>query len=152
MKNHNWCMLNDELYRDAWNEMYGDLFLSPSTYSLSWLGHCIKSCGRSISYGGETPDTINTCTVWGYARNNDNTVNTTPFTVYLEKDFVIYKTNTIIRSYEITVTPDDTGYWEVEVIETDNMQGSPKYIFKFAIDHLEYKQVTDQTTASYGDL
>jgi hypothetical protein len=112
----------------------------------------VSSALFTYSYGGDAPDVIDTCTVWGYMRNNDGTVNSSAFTVRLEKDVVKYKTNTLIRSKEITVTPDDSAYFEVDLVETDNMDGSPKYIWEYATGQLEYCNVPNQARAFRGDL
>jgi hypothetical protein len=106
----------------------------------------------TYSYGGDTPDTIDRCLVWGYAKNNGESVNTTSFVVYLEKDHVNYKTNTIIRQERITITPDTSGYFKQKLVETENMKGSPRYIFEWATDDLEYRNIPNQARAFYGDL
>lgn len=107
-------------------------------------------------YAGETPDTVSTCLVWGYQKDNQGTVDTTTFTVKPSADIIQYKNYTTIRLNEITVTPAAAGYWEVSLVETVNMESRDgaaiKYLFDFGDGLIFEKAVPDQTTANYYDL
>jgi hypothetical protein len=104
------------------------------------------------SFGGEIPDTIDTCIVWGYLKDNQGNPDQSTITVFLNKDRVLYKTNTTIVSERITVTPDDVGYWEVELIETENMEDDSKYVFDFGDGIITRKQIPNESTKNYYDL
>lgn len=100
-----------------------------------------------FSYGGTIPDTIDTVDVSGNLTDSQGNPSTTAFKIYLQNDFVLYKTNTTIVRNEITVTPDATGYWEVNLVETTNMKGVQAYVFDFG-DYEVIKQVPN-TSMSY---
>lgn len=87
----------------------------------------------SIDYdfGGDMPDTINKCIVYGYHKTIEGNVCTDSFTISQSLSHIQYKDNITINCGSITVTPDIDGYWEAELVETDNMLNSPKYIYDF---------------------
>jgi len=103
-------------------------------------------------YAGETPDTINTCIVYGYSKNLDNSVDDTQVSVKLNKNSTQYKTNTNLVSEDVITTPGVTdGYWEIELIETENMTTGSKYIF--TVGGKEYiRDVPNEATKAFWDL
>lgn len=104
------------------------------------------------NFAGETPDTINTCIVWGVASTMTGAPLTDTITVSLNKESVQYKTDTVIRSETITITPDSvTGYWEVELVETENMETAARYIFDFGGDRYE-RQVPNEDDKKFWEL
>jgi len=106
----------------------------------------------TYSYGGETPDTIETCIVHGYSIDPEGNPSTDTFSVQLENDVVEYKTNTILRQEKITVTPDAAGFFEVILVECENMIGTNYYLFDFG-KGLEYRvSVPNSGTAKLNDL
>lgn len=108
------------------------------------------------SYAGETPDTINTCVVWGYNLDFKKNSITKSLTIRLNKYIVQYGNYTSILSEDITVTPDNSGYWEVELVESENMISldgdDVKYIFDFGNANIFEKTVPDEEIKSYYDL
>ena len=106
----------------------------------------------SYDFNAEQVDTINTCIVWGYNYDTDSTVNTSTFTIALDASEVKYKTATMVRRETITVTPDSNGYWEAELIETANMEGTNKYVFNFGNNLIEYKSVPNEASKNYYEL
>jgi hypothetical protein len=104
------------------------------------------------NFSGDNPDTVNTCTVWGYSKNADNTINTERVTTQITDEVAQYKTNTTLLQTEIGVIPNSTtGYWELELIENVNMDGTVKY--KFKIDGLEYiRSVPNESTKNFWEL
>jgi len=109
-----------------------------------------------FSYGGETPDTVNTCLVWGYTYDGNGEALTDTFTVKLNVETAQYKDYTSIRTTELTVTPDPVGYWEIELIETENMLApngeEPKYIFDFGNNDIYRKNIPNEETKAFYDL
>ena len=76
----------------------------------------------TYSYGGEPQDIIETCTVWFYADNTDNTICDHTYRARLNTDNVQYKNNIIICQTNIDAVPNiNTGYTELELVENVNM-------------------------------
>jgi len=115
-----------------------------------------KNIKITYSFGGGTPDAINTCIVWGYNYDLQGNPEITPFKVRLNKYIVQYNNYTSIRNEEVTVTPDSVGYWEVELIENENMTSSDnaviKYIFDFGNTNIFIKIVPNEETKAYNEL
>jgi hypothetical protein len=112
------------------------------------------------SYAGETPDTLSTCLVWGFCTDPEGNIVTDSFTVRLNKSIVQYKNYTsLIKGDDITVTPDSVGYWEVDLVENENMTAPDgedvQYIFKFTINsevNEFIRTVPDESTKAFYDL
>jgi hypothetical protein len=72
--------------------------------------------------------------------------------IFANKEALIYKTNTIIRSERFEVVPSDVdGYWEIELVETDNMEEGAGYMFQFGKDRHEVT-VPNTDTIAFRDL
>lgn len=98
------------------------------------------------------PEDVNVCIVWGYNINNGGAADDSAFTVQLSKDAVKYKDETILRDDIISVSPDaSTGYWDVELIETANMENGVFYNFTFG-DRLYHKLVPNEATKNFWEL
>jgi Neuraminidase (sialidase) len=70
----------------------------------------------------------------------------------LNQDAVKYKTNTVLQKTSVTVTPESTtGYWEAEIVENDNMDGTARYIFDFG-DRSYSAKVPDEASKRFWDL
>ena len=68
-------------------------------------------------------DVVNKCIVYGCAKDIDGTINIEEIKVKLYKDAVQYAVNTIIRYPEKSIIPRvGTGYFEIELIENENMK------------------------------
>lgn len=106
------------------------------------------------SYAGETPDTINKCLVYNDLKGFTGTAKTTPFYVYPINRVVTYKGATLLEDFPdvIKVTPDSTGYWEVELVENENMDGNQGYVFQWNKYDKTYKLVPNEVTAAYNTL
>jgi len=85
------------------------------------------------SYAGE-PDEIETCIVWGYYLDGQGNPLTSTITARLNKHTVQYKNYTTIKKTDIEIIPDDSGYCEVELIETENMVSSDNDDVKYVLD------------------
>ena len=110
-----------------------------------------------FSYGGETPDTVNTCLVWGYMFDAEGNPLTDSFNIRLNKYIVGYGSySSVLKNDDIEVTPDESGYWEVTLIENENMVSPDgedvKYIFDFGDTNVFEKTVPNETTKAYNDL
>ena len=104
-------------------------------------------------FAGDIPDSIHKCIVWGYLKDSEGNPLQTTFTVYLNKDVVKYKTNISIRNQEIEVTPDSDGYWEIELLDTENMEGEDvHYIFKFSEKRYLKRRVPEEESKNIWEL
>lgn len=111
----------------------------------------IDTLTAQYSYAGDIPDTIDTCLVWGTQLDAEGNPSTDTIYVQLIDSAVQYKDTTVINKEIIEITPDSTGYWEVELIENANMVGNQGY--KFTIDEYNYyKVVPDIETMAFFDL
>lgn len=102
-------------------------------------------------FSGSAPDTIDTCIVWGYTIQTDTGPDVETVKVFLVNDAVQYKTNITIMRETYTLTPDSNGYWEVELVETDNMQRAEKYAFQIGDEYYE-RGVPDVISANFYEL
>lgn len=94
-------------------------------------------------------ENIETCTVWGYNLNDGGSADASPFTIQLSQDAVKYKTSTILRNDIITVTPDPlTGYWDIQLIETENMGPGAFYNFIFG-DKIYSKKIPNEASKKF---
>lgn len=106
----------------------------------------------TFSYGGESPDEIQTVQISGSMFDSQGNPDSTPFQVYLDAPFVKYKTNVTLNRNIITVTPDGSGYFEIDLPETTNMEGDHYWIFQFA-NFTALRKVSSTLTASdFDDL
>jgi len=98
------------------------------------------------SYGGETPDEIEYCRVWGFSRNSEGNATDKPIKIYLASDVQQYGNYTSIFNDEIPVTTDESYYWRVDLIRNF------KYIFDFGGKKQEYKTVPNESSKCYYEL
>lgn len=106
----------------------------------------------SYDYRGTAPDELSKCIVFGYSKKPDGTVNTEKIKAYLNVGMTQYKTNTTINNSIATVAPNsDDGYWELELIENDNMEDGVKYFFEID-DKLYERTVPNQPSANFWTL
>lgn len=106
-----------------------------------------------ITYDFHAPDsdTINKCIVYAYNVDGEGSPSTETITITPSGDALQYKDNVILQMTAITITPDADGYWEAELVETENMEDSPFYTFDFG--NRSYKKtVPDQESAVFWDL
>jgi hypothetical protein len=112
----------------------------------------LTSITVEYSFAGEAQDTLDTCVVYGYSTSPDGSINTDSITITLNQDAVKYKTNTVLQKTSVTVTPESTtGYWEAEIVENDNMDGTARYIFDFG-DRSYSAKVPDEASKRFWDL
>lgn len=103
------------------------------------------------NFSGETQDTVNKCIVWGYNKDSEGNALTDAVKIELNVPVAQYKTNVVIEREEVSVTPDSNGYWEIELVENENMQASARYIFE--INGRKYtRAVPDEETACFWEL
>lgn len=97
-------------------------------------------------------DDINKCIVWGYNKKINGEVDESPFKVQLSQNAVKYPDYTILSQDIITVTPNNiTGYWEVELIETESMLSSIYY--RFIFDKIVIKKdVPNEDSKAFWEL
>lgn len=103
-------------------------------------------------FAGGTPDVIDKCIVWWYMVDMAGIPVDDIIAVTLNKESVQYKTGTTVQSDKIEITPDqETGYCEIELIETENMEEGAKYIFDFGKETFE-RSVPNEATKNFWDL
>lgn len=102
-------------------------------------------------FSGATPDSIETCIVWGYQNQTDGDADLETIEISLVNDAVKYKTNITVTRETYTVTPDSNGYWEIELVETENMNGNQKYAFEIGDKRFE-RGVPDEISANFYEL
>lgn len=102
-------------------------------------------------FSGANPDSIDTCIVWGYQIQTDADPDVEPITVHLVNDAVQYKTNTTITREIYTITPDSNGYWDIELVETENMGGTQRYRFEIGGEVFD-RGVPNEVSASFYEL
>lgn len=145
---------NKASFVDESTECYVKLFLHSDDGTTSPE---IDNLQIDFSYAGETPDTLNKCLVWGYTFDGEGNPLTDVIKIRLNKYIVQYGDySSVLKNDDIEVTPDDTGYWEVELIENENMVSPDaedvKYIFDFGDTNVFEKTVPNESTKAYNDL
>jgi hypothetical protein len=98
------------------------------------------------SYAGEIPDTINKCLVWGLEINSRGNPIESEIQITLIDKVIKYKTITTIEKDIAIVTADATGYWEIELIENENMDGNQCY--RFLINGKNYYKIVSDIAES----
>jgi hypothetical protein len=96
-------------------------------------------------------DTIHKTIVYGYQVDADGNADETPIIAYLSIDLAEYKNVTQITGDEISTTPRSDGYWEIELVETDNMEGTVFYNFRLK-DKIFQKYVSEVDYISFNSL
>lgn len=103
------------------------------------------------NYHGGDSDTLSVCVVYAYSIDGEGTPSTENITVTPSSDAIQYKTNVVLQQDAITVTPNSSGYWEANLIETENMSGTNYYTFNFGGTSYK-KAVPDQASAVFWEL
>lgn len=113
----------------------------------------LDSVSVDYNFAGGTPDDIDICSVWGFNKHADGTVNQTPIKVRLNfGDTVRYKDTMVLHIDPYTLTPDSDGYWEVELVETINMSDGVKYVFEFGSGMDFKRSVPVETSKNFWEL
>lgn len=90
----------------------------------------IDSAEIEYNFRGDTADSIDKCVVWGYQKDSDGQAVTDKIKVWLKSDSVKYKEFTTIRRERYEVTPSPDGYWEIELVDNEQMTpGNQRYCF-----------------------
>ena len=106
----------------------------------------------NFSYGGEDPETLGYCTVWGYIYDSEGMKDTRTITIQLNKEKSQYKNEAIVRRKSITIIPDVNKYWEANLIENENMEMGTGYIFDFGNGEIDEVVVPNEIQKNYNDL
>jgi hypothetical protein len=105
------------------------------------------------NYSGDPSDELNTCIVWGYTKDIFGNAITDPIYIYPNLNVVEYKTNTQILYNKETITPDSNGYWEAELIVTDDSSMTPTPQYVFEIDGVSFtKSIPNEVSVNFNDL
>lgn len=102
-------------------------------------------------FSGSTPDSIETCIIWGYQVQTDAEADPADIAIHLVNDAVQYKANITIMREDYTVTPDENGYWEIELVESENMEGTQNYAFEIGGERFE-REVPNEISANFYEL
>lgn len=104
-------------------------------------------------------ETINKCIVYGYMYKADGSADTTSFKVRLSANAIKYGAYSSMADDEITITPNSSGYWEQELVETANMPDDVYYEFVFTnsvnrvpTETLISKNVPNESTKAFWEL
>lgn len=94
--------------------------------------------------------TFNKCIVWGFVQQSDGTM--AGITVYAKlADLEVYNSvASIIPANKSTIT-DSRGYWELELVNTDDMDTDSHYDFDLG-GYKKKKKVPDESTKRFEDL
>lgn len=105
----------------------------------------------AYNFFGADISIVDKCIIWAYSINDDGTVNQSRVKAKLSVDTVRYKDNVTIIAKDVFAVPNSTGYWEMELVDTANMTGTPQYTF--LISGQDYnRDVPDQVSANFWDL
>lgn len=128
--------------------------VAPKAFAHSDDGSTTPELGDiTLHYNVASPDlTINKCLVFGYNKTPDGEPDTSEITIELNSEIVKYKNDIILLKETITVTPNSAGYWEVLLIENDNMEEFSYYIFTFVNDKVYGKIVPDEAFKAWLEL
>lgn len=112
----------------------------------------IDSINISYNFAGSDPGAISKCIVYGNINDIIGSGDTTTVKVYLNSVVTTYKNDRTIRNSTQTITPDADGYWEVELIENENMTTGAYYTFNFGSNIKFNKVVPNVSTKRFQDL
>lgn len=105
----------------------------------------------AYNFFGADISIVDKCIIWAYSINDDGTVNQSRVKAKLSVDTVRYKDNVTIIAKDVFAVPNSTGYWEMELVDTANMTGTPQYTF--LISGQDYnRDVPDEVSANFWDL
>ena len=101
-------------------------------------------------------DTLNTCAVWGYIYDDNGSplsgISVSAQLIKVGK----YKTITQIGNKAVTTTSDVNGYWELDIVECENIVPTDdKYEFVFSgtgYNKTVYKAVPNQVSCNFFSL
>ena len=105
-------------------------------------------------YAGSDRDSITICTVTGWITNiidNVTKITSVPITVTLNKQVVTYKDNIVLMNQSKTFYPRSNGYFELKLVENDNMKGNCYYIV--IINNKTFRiRVPNAVGANFSDI
>lgn len=109
----------------------------------------------NYSLAGYTPDVINKSLIKGNIIDGAGAGIAKEVKVFLSRDFTKYKLNTTINksdtAQEFTPRADD-GFFQISLIENDNMEPAATWIFEYSDGNRESVTVKDLATQNYAQL
>jgi len=115
----------------------------------------LTSVTEEYSFFARPVDDVHVCTVWGYVYNESG-LPLPGITVRAQLlNIVKYKTKTAVGNLAVVATTNAAGYWEMDLVETENVVPDTKYRFTFSDTGyalIEDKSVPDEPSANYFDL
>jgi len=117
----------------------------------------LDSITMDYDYAGANKEEVTICTVTGWITDLDNTIEdiqNVPIQVYLNKQAVKYKNNITIYNKPITVYPNQHGYFELKLIDNENMENNSYsyYIVKINNKKIYYISVPDAIGANFNNI
>jgi len=104
-----------------------------------------------FDFSGDEADDIEKCIIWGYSRDAQGNALNEEIFVELAPDVVEYKNNITIESDQIIITPNSSGYWEVELADNANMNVGSKYIFTIN-NKTYYRIIPNEISKAFNEL
>jgi hypothetical protein len=136
-------------------DIHFGVLLKPIVYLHSSSGitsPTITSMELGYSFFAHPVDAIHICTVWGYIYNESG-VPLIDISIHAQLlEITKYKTVTAIGNKEVVTTTNIDGYWEMDLVECDNMLPKSKYRFTFSgtgYTLAEDKLIPDETSKNY---
>ena len=133
------------------SDVYIKIFLHTSDESVTPE---IDQLTVTYDYAGSDRDSITICTVTGWITNiidNVTKITSIPITVTLNKQVVTYKDNIVLMNQSKTFYPRSNGYFELKLVENDNMKGNCYYIV--IINNKTFRiRVPNTVGANFSDI
>ena len=155
-----WTAVNDvemQLKGGGWNDATSPYDVGYNDYAIGEIEIRVKAEGinpvsgvasNTIAFTARDQEDKSTITV--YSRDLTG-ADDTAVQVRLINDAVQYKTNVILQNDTVTYTPDADGLITMDLIETDNMEGTQYYLISFGEQNYKF-QVPNQSSAIFWDL
>jgi len=104
----------------------------------------------TYSFFGGAALTENTCVVWGYVYDENNAPSASVEIKVTPTEFGFIN-NKVINRTELTVNTNATGYWEIELIETQT--SGNQWAYKFVFPGYEtVRAIPDKSSESFNNL
>lgn len=90
--------------------------------------------------------------VYGYQYTQDGQPDQSAITVVLNTSGIQYPTRNVVNKEKKSITPDSTGYWYVDLIDTEDMEGTNYYTFAFRGVEVGKALLSSDDATRFNDL